>query len=149
MARIGIITCGNCARETNCSSVICLKDMRERRGFFQAYPADQPLDLVGITACAGCPTLAAPDKILKRVRSLADYRLDALHLAFCMTALCPFIGKYKRAIAKAYPELKIVEGTHQPPENLDGFRNAVHEMLCPSQPTWDMNDRIRRRMPVG
>jgi len=147
MARIGILTCGNCCRETNCSSVICLRDMRERRGFFDRYPADEPLDLVGITACSGCPTLVAPDKILKKVRSLADYDLDALHLAFCMTALCPFKAKYKAAIEKAYPGLTIVEGTHQPPADLGDFKAAVHEMLCPSQPSWDMNDRIQRKMP--
>ncbi len=37
MARIGIVTCSNCAQETNCSSVVCLSDMRKRKGFFDAY----------------------------------------------------------------------------------------------------------------
>jgi len=40
MARIGIMTC------SNCTSVVCLSDMRKRRGFFSRYPKDQPLDLL-------------------------------------------------------------------------------------------------------
>jgi len=52
--------------------------MRKRRGFFARYQEDESLDLIGIINCAGCPTLAAPEKILKRVRALAEYRLDAL-----------------------------------------------------------------------
>ena len=71
MARIGIVTCSNCTQDTNCASVVCLADMRKRRGFFERYPKDEPLDLVGIINCAGCPTLAAPEKILKRVRAVA------------------------------------------------------------------------------
>jgi len=94
MARIGIITCSNCTQETNCASVVCLADLRKRRGFFAAYPQEEPLDLIGIINCAGCPTIAAPAKILRRVRAVADFRIDALHLSFCLVALCPFIQKY-------------------------------------------------------
>ena len=66
MARIAILTCSNCTQDSNCASVVCLGDMRKRRGFFEPYPKDEPLDLIGIINCAGCPTLAAPEKILKR-----------------------------------------------------------------------------------
>ena len=91
MARIGIITCSNCTQESNCASVVCLADMRKRNGFFKKYPAEESITLVGIINCAGCPTIAVPEKILKRVRAVAEYRLDALHFSYCMTALCPFI----------------------------------------------------------
>ncbi|MBW2484236.1 MAG: CGGC domain-containing protein, partial [Deltaproteobacteria bacterium] len=37
MARIGILTCSNCTQETNCAAVVCLGDMRKRRGFFERY----------------------------------------------------------------------------------------------------------------
>ena len=53
MARIGIITCSNCALETNCSSVVCLADLRKRRGFFDSYPKEDPVELVGLVHCAG------------------------------------------------------------------------------------------------
>jgi predicted metal-binding protein len=131
MARIGILTCSNCTHDTNCAAVVCLGDLRKRRGFFERYPQDQPLDLIGIITCAGCPTLVAPDKILRRVRAVAEFKLDALHFSYCMTALCPFAGKYQQVIQEAYPNLEIVLGTHKPIDP-DRFRGMVKELLCPT-----------------
>lgn len=37
MARIGILTCSNCTQDTNCAAVVCLGDMRKRKGFFERY----------------------------------------------------------------------------------------------------------------
>jgi predicted metal-binding protein len=143
MARIGIITCSNCTQETNCAAVVCLGDMRKRRGFFEVYRDAEKLDLIGIINCAGCPTLAAPGKILKRIRALAEYRLDALHFSFCMTALCPFIKQYRKVITLAYPDLKIVLGTHVPKDR-KLFQNDVKELLCPPLvDIQDMNDLIK------
>ena len=146
MARIGILTCSNCTQETNCAAVVCLGDMRKRKGFFERYENDERLDLIGIINCSGCPTLAAPEKILKRVRALAEYRLDALHLSYCMTALCPFLKKYQAVIAAAYPDLEIVPGTHMPKDK-EQFRADVRELLCPAAAeTQDMNDLIKGTM---
>ncbi|MDH3330738.1 MAG: CGGC domain-containing protein [Desulfobulbaceae bacterium] len=143
MARIGILTCSNCTQDTNCASVVCLGDMRKRRGFFERYQNDEKLDLIGIINCSGCPTLAAPEKILKRVKALADYKLDALHLSYCMTALCPFLNKYQAVIAQAYPDLEIVSGTHIPKDKMQ-FRSDVKELLCPTvSVVQDMNDIIK------
>ena len=142
MARIGILTCSNCTQETNCAAVVCLGDMRKRRGFFERYQHDEKLDLIGIINCAGCPTLAAPGKILKRVKALAEYRLEALHFSYCMTALCPFLKKYQTVISKVYPELKIVLGTHIAKDKKQ-FQNDVKELLCPTvSDVQDMNDII-------
>jgi predicted metal-binding protein len=129
MPRIGILTCSNCTQDANCASVVCLGDLRKRRGFFAAYPKDEPLDLIGIINCAGCPTLAAPEKILKRVRAVAEFRLDALHLSFCMVNLCPFIKPYIALIKREFPGINIVMGTHQPVDR-DGFQRGVKELLC-------------------
>jgi len=146
MARIGIITCSNCAQDANCSSVVCLADMRKRRGRFDLYPKDAPLDLVGLVHCGGCPTAVAPGKILKRVRSLADYKIDALHFSYCMTVLCPFLRKYEEEIRRAYPDLEIVHGTHEP-KDTDRFRRCVKELLCPTvTPPQDMNHVIKGEM---
>ncbi len=129
MARIAIITCSNCTQEANCASVVCLGDLRKRKGFFAQYPAAEPLDLIGLISCAGCPTLAAPEKILRRVRAVAEFRLDALHFSFCMVAVCPFIKQYSRVIKQAFPGLKLVMGTHEPPER-QLFLQGVKELLC-------------------
>ena len=143
MARIGIITCSNCALETNCSSVVCLADLRKRKGFFDCYPKEEPVELVGLVHCAGCPTNIGPSKILKRIRSLTEYKIDALHFSYCMTSLCPFLNKYEKAIKDAYPDLKIVRGTHQPMD-AEIFKKGVHEMLCPTVIIpQDMNDLIK------
>lgn len=122
--------------------MVCLGDLRKRRGHFDRYPAEEPLHLIGMISCAGCPTLVAPEKILKRVRALAEYRLDALHFSFCMTALCPFLTKYVKAVQGAYPDLEIVLGTHEP-LNVQEYRRGVRELLCPAvRPPQDMNDMV-------
>ena len=146
MARIGILTCSNCTQDTNCASVVCLGDMRKKRGLFERYSNENQLDLIGIINCSGCPTLAAPEKILKKVKSLAGYKLDALHFSYCMIALCPFIKKYEKVIMENYPELTIIHGTHTPVDNKI-FQEKVKELLCPTVYTpHDMNDVIQRRL---
>lgn len=129
MSRIGILTCSNCTQEMDCASVVCLADMRKRRGFFERYRDEDDLILVGIINCAGCPTLGAPHKILRKVNSLAAFRLDAIHLSYCITALCPFQKKYMEAIKVSYPGIEIVQGTHVPPEPAH-FREEVRQLLC-------------------
>jgi len=148
MARIGILTCSNCTQDTNCASVVCLGDMRKRRGFFAVYPQDEPLDLIGIINCAGCPTLAAPEKILKRVRAVTEFRLDALHLSFCMVTLCPFIKPYVALIKREFPGINIVMGTHQPTDR-DHFVRGVKELLCQTLAApQTMNDLIRGAIKI-
>jgi len=143
MARIGILTCSNCTQETNGASVVCLGDMRKRKGLFEVYPKDEPLDLIGIINCAGCPTLAAPEKILRRVRALTEFRIDALHLSFCMVTLCPFIKPYTTLIKREFPGINLVMGTHRPGER-DRFMRGVKELLCQTlAPPQTMNDLIR------
>jgi predicted metal-binding protein len=131
MTRIGILNCSNCTQDMNCASVVCLGDMRKRRGFFERYPQDEPLDLIGIINCAGCPTVAVPGKILRRVHALAEFRLDALHFSYCMTALCPFVRQYAKVIKEAYPDLELVLGTHRPIDQKE-FQRGVKELLCPT-----------------
>ncbi len=148
MARIGIITCSNCTQDANCASVVCLGDLRKRKGIFDRYPKDEPLDLIGIINCAGCPTLAVPEKILKKVEALAEFRLDALHFSFCMTALCPFLAKYRKVISTEFPALELVDGTHNP-INKEKFQEGVRELLRPTicRPQ-TMTDSIRGRLRI-
>jgi predicted metal-binding protein len=144
MARIGIITCANCTQDANCAAVVCLADLRKRRGFFERYPKDEPLDLVGFISCAGCPTAAAPEKILRRVKAIADFKVQALHLSYCMTAVCPFVHKYEEIIKEKFPNLEIVLGTHQPNRSKEEFRQGVKELLCQTlAPPQTMADMIR------
>lgn len=148
MARIGILTCSNCTQDANCASVVCFGDLRKRKGLFEQYGKEEELDLIGIINCAGCPTIAAPEKIIKRTKSLTEYRLDALHFSYCMTALCPFLKQYEKIIQDQNPELNIVHGTHRP-GNKDLFRSQVKEMVCPEIIIpQDMNDAIKDRFQI-
>lgn len=149
MARIGILTCSNCTQEANCASVVCLGDLRKRKGLFARYQDDEKLELIGIINCAGCPTLAAPEKILRRTNALTGYRLDALHFSYCMTALCPFLAKYEKIIQEHNPGLTIVHGTHTPRDN-EAFRKEMKEILCPSLAApQDMNNVIKGTFRTG
>lgn len=141
MARIGILTCSNCTQELNCASAVCLGNMRKRKGFFECY-RDQELSLIGIISCAGCPTVKAPEKILRRVRALTEFKIDCLHISYCITALCPFMKKYIEIIKREYPDLDIVEGTHKPLEK-GVFGTAVKELICARRR--DMTDYVLGR----
>ncbi len=143
MARIGILTCSNATQDLGCASASCLADLRKRRGAFADYPADQPIDLVGIINCPGCPTLAGPEKLLRRIESLTAFRVDAIHFTFCVKALCPFREQYRRAAEQAHPQVRVVMGTHQEHVSALTFRGEVGELLC--QPRQGMADLILGR----
>jgi predicted metal-binding protein len=140
MARIGILTCSNATQDLGCSSASCLADLKKRRGTFADYPKDEPLDLVGIINCPGCPTLTGADKLLQRIRALTEFRVDAIHFTYCIKALCPFKEKYKTALEEAFPNIKIVIGTHQEHVTPEEYRERVRKLFC--QPRKMMVDVI-------
>ncbi len=35
MSRIGIVTCSNCTQDLDCATLVCLRDLRERKGFYE------------------------------------------------------------------------------------------------------------------
>lgn len=143
MARIGILTCWNATQELDCASASCLRDLRRKLGEFNRYPKDEKLELIGIINCAGCPTIAAPEKILRKVRALAEIMVDAIHLTFCMVTLCPFKEKFVEVIQEAYPNISIVYGTHEAPVNSQVYREEVKDLLC--APRKNMTDVILAR----
>lgn len=143
MARIGILTCSNATQDLGCSSVSCLADFRKRKGAFAGYAPEEPLVLVGIINCPGCPTLAGADKLLSRIRALTEFRVDAIHLAYCIKALCPFREKYRDSLEKAFPHIRIVIGTHEEHITPEEFRERVKKVLA--QPRKSMVDIILKR----
>ena len=141
MAKIGIITCSNLTQELGCVSSGCLADIRERKGFFKGYSPNENLDLVGIINCSGCPTIGASQKILRRVRSIAELQVDAIHFSFCMTAVCPFKQKYEQVINEAYPQIKVIMGTHYGDPEI--FQDFVKDLFTANQVT--MSDLFKER----
>lgn len=140
MPRIGILTCSNATQELGCSSASCLADLRKRKGAFAGYQAEKPLDLVGIISCPGCPTLTGPDKLLGRIRALTEFRVDVIHFANCIKALCPFKQQYEKALNEAFPAVSVVVGTHQELISAEEFRGRVKKLFC--QPRKTMVDMI-------
>ncbi len=150
MIKIGLINCGNATQDLNCAAIGCLKAINNRAAYFADYPEDEALELTGIISCAGCPTLAAPAKILKRVKSLVEYNIDVLHFSFCMKHGCPFKNKYEKIIKAKYPDLKIVHGSHPDPvEAVEAFKANMGELLAPTLCVpQDMNDHIKQRVKL-
>ena len=140
MARIGILTCSNATQDLGCSSVSCLSDFRKRKGTFTEYTEDEKLTLVCIINCPGCPTLTGPDKLLQRIRALTEFKVDTIHFTYCMKALCPFKEKYKKALEDAFPDIKIVIGTHEEHLTSEEYRERVKKLFC--QPHKNMVDLI-------
>lgn len=135
MPRIGILTCSNATQDLGCSSASCLSDLRKRKGAFADYPANEKLDLVGIINCPGCPTIIGPDKLLQRIRGLTEFKIDAIHFSYCVKALCPFKEQYQKALKEAFPNVKIVIGTHQEHITPEEFRRRVKKLFCRSRKT--------------
>lgn len=144
MPKIGILTCSNSTQDMNCSSSGCLASMRGRQGGFERYKKDEELELVGIISCANCPTLAAYDKILLRVKALVEFGAEVIHFAYCVDVLCPFKAKYKKVIKERYPAIKLVMGTHAAKAAPGQYRAKVHKVLC--QPRQSMADITRGRI---
>jgi predicted metal-binding protein len=139
--RIGILTCANTKNDACCPSVGCLDAINKLEGTFAQYRGNGGAELVGLATCAGCPTLVAPEKVLRQVRSLVASGVEAIHLSSCMTLICPFRRKYIKAIQAAFPTVEIVEATHtadEPTEQM--FKAAMKGMLC--QPLQSMANLI-------
>lgn len=116
MKKIGILTCSNTTQDLGCSSFKCLEELHKNEGKFKRYINSGGARLAGIINCAGCPTTVAPAKLVSRVRSLSAIGVDAIHLSGCMMALCPFKNKYIKLLGENFPEIEIIQGTHEAPD---------------------------------
>ena len=132
MARIGIITCSNMTNDLACSSFGCLEDSHTGKGTFARYAERGGAQVVGIISWSGCPTQIAPEKIVRRVRTLVASGVDAIHFAYCLEQICPFKNKYLSVLQSEFPETEFVHGTHEPlsEEQAAEMGRFIHEGLC-------------------
>jgi len=149
MPKIGILGCQSTTNDMNCVMVGCLGNLRNRQGSFADYDAAEPLDLLGLVHCGGCPTAVGADRIWQKVQALVDYGIEALHLTSCLVQLCPFTQEFLKTIREQYPDLKIVEGTH-PFQDLEAVKVGVKELLSQRAVTpQSMNDLIFKRIKIS
>ncbi len=94
---------------------------------------------IGILTCSN----ATQDLGCSSASCLAEFRVDAIHFTYCMKVLCPFKGKYKAALEEAFPNIKIVIGTHQENITPEEYRERVKNLF--NQPRKTMVDLILNR----
>lgn len=149
MSKIGILGCQSTTDEMNCVMVGCFGNVRSRQGTFAEYAEDDPLELMGLVNCGGCPTAVGSDRIWQKVKALVDFGIESLHLTSCLVHLCPFKASFVDRITKDFPHLKIVEGTH-PFLDLEAFKTGIRELLCQRAVTpQTMNDLVFKRIKIS
>ncbi len=110
MKKIAIIIC---ARYRDCGGGKCFRALRERRGAFSLYAADEAIEIVGYASCGGCPggnVEYVPAEFLKN-------GCNVVHLATGLVVgypPCPHIQQFKEFIEKQYG-LPVIVGTHPIP----------------------------------
>jgi len=123
--------------------VVCLADLRGRKGAFSSYPKGEKLTLAGILNCHGCPTLTGPDKLLGRIKGLTEFNVDVIHMSFCMKALCPSTRKYMEALNEAIPAVRVVLGTHEEHQTPEEYGQRIKKLF--NQDKMNMVDVILSR----
>jgi predicted metal-binding protein len=119
--KIGIIICD---RYRTCGAGKCFRAMRERAGAFAHYPADEGLELVGFSTCAGCPggnIEYVPEEMIRN-------GAEAIHLATGMIVgypPCPYLDDFRAFVERRFG-IPVVAGTHPVPEKYC----AVHRDLA-------------------
>jgi len=146
MVRVGILTCANMTNELNCSSYFCLEDSSTSKGKFARYAEKGGAQVVGIISCSGCPTLKAPEKIVRRVKTLAASGVDAIHFSFCVENNCPFKNKYLNVLQSEYPDIEFVRGTHevQDEQQVAEVDQFVKQALCHQTPSMAVLIEMKR-----
>jgi predicted metal-binding protein len=135
MKRIGIIIC---ARYLSCSGGKCFRALRERRGAFSIYPADEEVVIAGYSFCGGCPggnVEYVPEEMKRN-------GVEVIHLATGLLVgypPCPYIRQFKAFIETAYG-LPVVIGTHPIPQKY----MDVHARL----PFWKDDDLEELARPL-
>jgi len=133
MKKIGIIIC---ARYGNCGGGKCFRALRERRGAFSRYSADEAVEIVGYATCGGCPggnVEYVPEEMKKN-------GAEVIHLATGLVVgypPCPRIRQFKAYIETACG-LPVVIGTHPIPQKY----MAVHARL-PFWQSCNMEELVR------
>jgi predicted metal-binding protein len=108
--KIGIIICN---RYAACAGGKCLRALRQREGAFSIYQ-DYEVELVGYTACGGCPggnIEYAPAEMIRN-------GVEAIHLATGLVVgypPCPRLPYFVEFLRQKYT-VEVIIGTHPIPQ---------------------------------
>ena len=110
MIKIGIIICD---RYRDCGGGKCFRALRERRGAFSRYPAEELVEIVGYSTCGGCPG----GNIENVPAEMKKNGAEIIHLATGLIVgypPCPYLSDFKTFIEMCF-EIPVVVGTHPIP----------------------------------
>jgi len=125
--KIGIIICD---RYRHCAGGKCFRSMRDKEGAFNIYKDNDELELVGYTACGGCPggnIEYTPEEMIKN-------GAEVIHFATGFVVgypPCPYINYFKNFIKTKYG-VKVIIGTHPIPQKYYLTHTALR--------TWDSEE---------
>ncbi|MCB2212311.1 CGGC domain-containing protein [bacterium] len=110
MTKIAVIICD---RYRNCGGGKCFRALRERKGGFARYPADEDVEIVGYSTCGGCPG----GNIEYVPAEFKKNGAEVVHLATGFVVgypPCPYLADFKTYIETVH-QLPVVVGTHPIP----------------------------------
>jgi len=108
--RVGIIICN---RYAACAGGKCLRALRQREGAFSIYQ-DCEVELVGYTACGGCPGGNMEYAPAEMIRNGAE----TIHLATGLVVgypPCPRLSYFVEFLRQKYA-VEVIIGTHPIPQ---------------------------------
>jgi len=126
IVKIGIIICD---RYRLCAGGKCFRALRKREGAFSIYN-NREIELVGYTACGGCPG----GNIEHSPEEMKKNGAEVIHFATGMIVgypPCPYLN-YFRDYIKTRFDINVIMGTHPIPQKY----YEIHKKLK----TWDSPD---------
>lgn len=125
--KVGIIICD---RYRRCAGGKCFRSLQNREGAFSRY-RDVEVELVGYTACDGCPG----GNVEYAVDEMKKNGVEVVHLATGLIVgypPCPHITFFHDFIKTRYG-LEVVYGTHPIPQKYLNMHDKMHAW---DEPEW-------------
>jgi predicted metal-binding protein len=138
--KVGIVICD---RYRTCGAGKCLRAMRERAAAFSRYPADEPLELVGLSTCGGCPG----GNVECVAEEMINNGAEAIHLATGLVVgypPCPCIDDFRAFVERRY-RVPVVVGTHPVPEKYCRVHQDLASWPCVARCADLMGTELIRR----
>lgn len=131
MVKIGVMICD---RNRTCTGNKCFKSITERDGAFSKYPKDERIEVVGWSACGGCPG----ERLESAPADMKKFGAEVIYLASCYLAgypICPYIEDHKKYI-ETVVGLPVKVGTHPMPRNYLNAHEKIGDWKRDSADKW-------------
>jgi predicted metal-binding protein len=123
-----------CDRNRTCTGNKCFKSIIERDGAFSKYPKNERIEVVGWSACGGCPG----ERLESAPADMKKFGAEVIYLASCYLAgypICPYIEDHKKYI-ETVVGLPVKVGTHPMPRNYLNAHEKIGDWKRDSADKW-------------